>query len=179
MRYFTFLLSFLFYSLGYAQEPVWILVDTDNKTLLVKQGERILEQFGKISIARRGAGYKQQRGDDITPIGNYRINHTNNGSHFRRFFELSYPSVEDAELGLSSGVISQAVYQSVLSAHQNNRMPPQNTALGGHIGIHGVGSGNKQIHGLFDWTHGCIALSNPQIDRLAKWVYKGMRVKIK
>ena len=179
MRYFTFLFSFFYYSLGYAQEPVWLLVDTDNKIVQVKQGERTLELFEHISIARRGAGHKQRRGDDITPIGSYKISYSNNASHFRKFFELSYPSVEDAELGVSSGVISYAVYEAILFAHQNNQMPPQNTALGGHIGIHGVGHGNKRIHGLFDWTHGCIALSNRQIDRLAKWVYKGMRVQIK
>lgn len=179
MRYVTFLFTFFFYSLGYAQEAIWLLVDTEKKIAQVKQGERTLELFEHISIGRRGAGDKQRRGDDITPIGIYKISYTNNNSHFRKFFGLNYPSANDAEYALSAGRISLAVYQSIIYAHQHNQAPPQNTTLGGHIGIHGLGKGNKQVHGLFDWTHGCVALSNQQIDSLARWVYKGMRVQIK
>ena len=58
-------------------------------------------------------------------------------------------------------------------------MPPQQTALGGHIGIHGIGAGDPRIHEDFNWTSGCIALTNAQIDDLAGWVRLGMRVVVR
>ncbi|NOR79688.1 MAG: L,D-transpeptidase family protein [Methyloprofundus sp.] len=179
MRYFIFLFIFFCDSLSHAQGAVWLLVDTQKKIIQVKQDEKTLETFKHVSIGRKGAGYKQQVGDGVTPIGTYKISYTNNESHFRKFFALNYPSADDAGLALFAARISYTDYQAIMQAHKNNQEPPQNTALGGLIGIHGLGNGNKTVHGAFDWTRGCVALSNQQIDRLAKWVYKGMRVQIK
>ena len=66
-----------------------------------------------------------------------------------------------------------------MAAHELHQTPPQNTPLGGQIGIHGLGHANEKIHQVFDWTHGCIALTNPQIDQLSQWVDTGTVVKIK
>lgn len=179
MRYYIFIFAFLFSSLSYADSAIWLLIDTWEKTVDVRQGEISLEIFEHISLGRNGANQKQKLGDDVTPIGTYVITHTNNKSQFRKFFGINYPSVNDAEVAFFSGNISDAEYESIMQAHRNKRFPPQNTTLGGYIGIHGVGKGNEIIHGIFDWTHGCVALSNQQIDKLAKWIYKGMRVQIK
>jgi hypothetical protein len=59
------------------------------------------------------------------------------------------------------------------------RLPPQNTALGGRIGLHGLGRGDPKVHQQFNWTNGCIALTNEQIDQLLTWVGKGTRVSIR
>lgn len=179
MQYFIFLFVVFFCSCCGAQDRVWLLIDTERKKIEVKQGSEVLEKFEDIAIGRKGASLKQRRGDNITPIGTYKITYTNNQSHFRKFFGLNYPSTEDANFALLSARISYADYQRIMRAHEQNRLPPQNTVLGGQIGIHGVGQGNKTIHGVFNWTRGCIALSNPQVDRLAKWIYKGMQVRIK
>ena len=179
MRYFIFLFLFFFACLSIADEAIWLLVDTQKKVVQVKQGELVLASFEGISIGREGANYKQKSGDDITPVGNYKIAYQNDESHFRRFFGLNYPSIYDAELALIDKRISVVEFQKIKRAHDNNSMPPQNTVLGGHIGIHGIGQGNKKIHGVFDWTQGCVALSNQQIDKLAMWVFQGMRVHIK
>ena len=58
-------------------------------------------------------------------------------------------------------------------------IPPQVTPLGGYLGIHGVGEGDPGIHADFNWTHGCIALTNQQIDDLAGWIRIGMRVVVR
>ncbi len=179
MRYFIFLFVFLYYSSSFAQSANWLLVDTQKKILQVMQGEKVLATFEGIAIGRNGASQKRQVGDDITPIGTYEISYINNASHFRKFFGLNYPSVHDAGLALFSARISAMDYEAILQAHRNKKVPPQNTVLGGQIGIHGLGRGNEAVHGEFDWTHGCVGLSNNQIDKLAKWVYKGMRVQIK
>ena len=162
-----------------AQDAIWLLVDTQQKIIQVKQGDVTLAGFENISIGRQGVGHKQKSGDDITPLGEYKIAYINDDSHFRKFFGLNYPSPSDAGLALSDKRISYAEYQQIMQAHDNNVLPPQKTGLGGQIGIHGVGSGNKTIQGLYDWTHGCVALSNQQLDKLEKWVYKGMQVQIK
>ncbi|SMG62910.1 [similarity to] ErfK/YbiS/YcfS/YnhG [methanotrophic bacterial endosymbiont of Bathymodiolus sp.] len=162
-----------------AEDAIWLLVDTQKKIIQVRQGETTLASFDKISIGRKGARYKQKSGDDITPLGNYKIAYMNDGSHFRIFFGLNYPSLYDAELALIDKRISILEFQEIKQAQDNNSLPPQDTVLGGYIGIHGIGRGNKKVHGVFDWTQGCVAVSNPQIDSLAKWVYQGMRVQIK
>jgi murein L,D-transpeptidase YafK len=179
MRYFTFLLTLFFAGITFAQESIWLLVDTQKKVIQVRQGEAILVSFSNISVGRNGVNHKQKSGDDITPIGRYSIAYINEKSHFRKFFGLNYPSAQDAGLALYSERISYADYQRIMQAHRNNKLPPQDTILGGRIGIHGLGRGNGQVHGVIDWTHGCVAVSNQQIDQLARWVFQGMRVEIK
>ena len=67
----------------------------------------------------------------------------------------------------------------VIDAIKNGRTPPQNTPLGGHIGIHGVGAGDPRIHTNFNWTNGCVALTNEQVTRLAALIKVGTRVEIR
>jgi murein L,D-transpeptidase YafK len=164
---------------SYADSSIWLLVDTKAHKIEVKQGEQTLETIDGIAIGRKGAGLKGHRGDDITPYGNYRIGWVGEKSNFRKFFGLTYPSTQDAEIALKRGVISQTDYYSIVAAHQYNQVPPQNTPLGGQIGIHGLGAGDERVHQAFDWTHGCIALTNTQIDHLSQWLDTGTVVKIK
>ncbi|WP_428353717.1 L,D-transpeptidase family protein [Methyloprofundus sp.] len=179
MRYIILVFLLFFASLSRADEAFWLLVDTQKKVIQVRWGERVLDRFEGISIGRNGAQYKQKSGDNITPLGNYKIAYINDKSQFRVFLGLDYPSVYDAEIAILDKRISAVEFAQIKQAHKNNIMPPQDTALGGYLGIHGIGQGNKKIHGVFDWTQGCVALSNQQIDKLSKWVYKGMRVQIK
>lgn len=162
-----------------AADDIWLLVDTQALTLEVKKGDKTVEKMDNIAIGRNGAGFKAQRGDDITPLGLYRIGWVNQESAYYRFFGLSYPSAENAATALKQGIIDPATFASIVSAHNNNRVPPQNTRLGGQIGIHGLGKGNEKIHRTMNWTHGCIALTNRQIDRLSRWIKKEIIVEVK
>ena len=163
----------------FAEEDVWLLIDTKARKIEVKKGDQTIETLSALAIGRGGAGLKNHRGDNITPFGSYKIGWVGEKSSFRRFFGLTYPSVEDAEKAWHKGVIDKPTYDRILTAHQYNQIPPQNTPLGGQIGIHGLGSANPKIHEVFDWTHGCIALTNPQIDHLSQLVETGTVVKIK
>jgi len=80
---------------------------------------------------------------------------------------------------LRKGVIDGPTYKRIVTAHHFNQIPPQNTPLGGQIGIHGLGNADSRIHQTFDWTHGCIALTNTQIDHLSQMVETGTVVKIR
>ncbi len=173
----VFVLSFL-PGLSVA-EDVWLLVDTQKMQLEVKQGERTIKVFSSISIGRNGAGFKSHTGDDITPLGKYRIGWVNNKSPYYRFFGFTYPSVDNAAMALKKGLIDRKTYNRIVNKHLENKVPPQNTELGGQIGIHGLGKADKRIHLLVNWTHGCIALTNEQIDQLSRWAHKGTRVKVK
>jgi murein L,D-transpeptidase YafK len=170
--------SFFSYAV-HADSDVWLLVDTAARKIEVKKGEQTLETLNEIAIGRGGAGLKRYRGDNITPFGNYRIGWVGERSSFRKFFGLTYPSVEDAEIAVKKGIIDRFTYDRIVTAHQFHQIPPQNTPLGGQIGIHGLGHADARIHKSFDWTHGCIALTNTQIDHLSQLVDTGTVVKIK
>lgn len=143
------------------------------------QGQKKLKTFSNISIGRNGAGFKRKVGDDITPLGKYQIGWVNNDSQYYRFFGFNYPSIADAEKGLKQGLIRQPVYLKILQNHKNKQTPPQNTPLGGRIGIHGLGQADIDIHRILNWTHGCIALTNRQIDALTPWIKEGTWVTVK
>lgn len=155
------------------------MVDTHALKIEVKQGEKTIDTIEGIAIGQAGAGQKLHRGDNITPSGEYRIGWIGEKSTFHRFFGLNYPSMTDAEKAFRKGVIDKYTYSDIINAHLFGQVPPQNTVLGGRIGIHGLGNADEKIHRSMNWTHGCIAMTNPQIDHLSHWVDAGTLVKIK
>lgn len=160
-------------------QSVWLLIDTQKLQLEVKRGDETLAVFSNIAIGQSGAGIKSRRGDNITPLGEYKIGWINDQSQFHVFYGLTYPSAENAQEAFSKGLISDSEYQAILYAHQHGQIPPQNTALGGQVGVHGLGRSDEKIHRSMNWTHGCVALTNSQVDELDHWIVEGMRVKIK
>jgi murein L,D-transpeptidase YafK len=179
LRIYSLLCCSLFSFAVSADPEVWLLVDTAARKIEIKKGEQTIETLEEIAIGRGGAGLKTHRGDNITPFGNYRIGWVGEKSSFRKFFGLTYPSAEDAEIALQKGVIDRFTYERIITAHQFHQIPPQDTPLGGQIGIHGLGNADARIHKTFDWTHGCIALTNTQIDHLSQMVDTGTIVRIK
>ncbi|MGR9085865.1 MAG: L,D-transpeptidase family protein [Gammaproteobacteria bacterium] len=162
-----------------ANDSIWLLVDTTALKIEVKRGDKTLDTIDDIAIGRGGAGFKSRRGDDVTPFGEYRIGWVGERSSFRKFFGLTYPSPEDAEIAFKKGLIDQATFDRIIRAHRYHQVPPQNTPLGGQIGIHGLGRADMKIHKSMNWTHGCIAMTNSQIDHLSHWLETGTLVKIK
>jgi murein L,D-transpeptidase YafK len=165
--------------ISFADQDVWLLVDTQKLSMEVKKGDKTLAVMKNIAIGRNGAGEKSQRGDDITPLGHYRIGWINEKSTFRKFFGLTYPSIEDADSALKQGKIDTDTYDAIAKAHLAGQIPPQNTDLGGQIGIHGLGGASLSFHKSMNWTRGCIALTNDQIDQLSQWIEKGTLVTVK
>ena len=162
------------------ESSLWLWVDTKFKKVHVMADGSELKEFADAAFGRGGVGIKHKRGDNITPQGVYTIGWINDKSSFRNFFGLTYPSVQDAENGLKQQIINQDEFQAIVKAHQEKKTPPQHTALGGLVGIHGLGAPlHRQLkHGLINWTEGCIALTNQQIDELAAYIKPGMYVVI-
>jgi murein L,D-transpeptidase YafK len=168
-------------AVGQAAEPAqrWLLVDTQQLTLTVMEGERPLLTLHNLAIGRFGVSREKQRGDNTTPLGVFRISRINRDASFHRFIGLDYPNEERARAGLYGGDINRDEYREILAAHRAGKAPPQDTVLGGHIGIHGLGEGDRLLHEATNWTKGCVAVSNEQIDTLLLWVRVGMRVEIR
>jgi murein L,D-transpeptidase YafK len=162
-----------------AQQQTWLLVDTHRMTLSVMQGDRAKRTYRNISIGRGGATRDKHRHDDATPLGRFHISWISRHTAFRRFFGIDYPNMQRAERALKAGIISGREYGRIRQAFRSHKTPPQDTPLGGYIGIHGLGEADARIHADFNWTNGCVALTNEQIDDLAHWVHVGMPVVIR
>lgn len=165
-------------SLDVPQEP-WILVDTHAETLSLMNGERTMEVFDNIAIGSHGAGTKRWSGDGVTPLGKFRVGWINDKSRFNLFMGLDYPNLDYAEQAYRERRIDGLTYLRIRQALEMGRTPPQDSPLGGYIGIHGLGAGDPYVHNHVDWTSGCVALNNWQIRQLARWVRVGTLVEIR
>ena len=157
----------------------WLLVDTRKETLTVMNGDKAVDEFANLAFGVRGAGKKQQRGDEITPLGSFKVSWFNPNSRYHYFIGLNYPNLDYATEAHQEGRINENTFRAIQRAHKVGRRPPQTTPLGGQIGIHGVGAGDPFVHANVNWTNGCIALTNEQIERLVNWVKVGTRVEIR
>jgi murein L,D-transpeptidase YafK len=162
-----------------ARGETWLLVDTEALTLEVFDDDKSLLKFEEISIGRGGAARDKLKGDDRTPLGRYRVAWLNPNSRFRFFIGLDYPSRADVERAFRSGDLGAEARRRILDSLYTGSVPPQDTPLGGFIGIHGLGRADPDLHEAANWTEGCVALTNEQIDRLRRYVRIGTTVVIR
>ena len=156
-----------------------ILIDTGSASLSVMEDGKQLLRLEQVAIGRFGATDTKQRGDGKTPIGKYRIGWIKKDSQFHRFIGIDYPAPADAKRGLSQGIIDKQTHDRIMTAHRKHKVPPQNTKMGGFLGIHALGQADLAVHRSYNWTRGCIATTNEQMDELLPWIEKGMRVEIR
>ena len=171
----------LCYSVAIAAGRFAIEVDKSKRLLIVRQGEEVHKVY-RIAAGRGGPGTKLVLGDKKTPVGSYRVVGFNDSSKFDYFIRLNYPNVKDAFYGLKNEVIDRAEFDTIVAALRRSKIPPQDTALGGAIGIHGLGPETDKkihIHDNLDWTEGCIALRNDEVQELRSFISIGTRVVIK
>jgi murein L,D-transpeptidase YafK len=116
------------------------------------------------------AGQKQREGDRKTPEGWYRTSDKPT-SQFYGAIAVHYPNVQDADAGLARGQITKARRDAISSADARGTKPPQYSSLGGEILVHGGGN-------FPDWTLGCVALENADLDRLRGLLPAGMKTDI-
>lgn len=161
-----------------AGSDAWVSIDTQRSTLSVMRGDRVVATFPDISIGRGGVSRERRVGDQSTPLGEFQVVKIREASYFHRFFIIDYPNEERATVALRNGEIDESTFRAIRVAVRSGRLPPQGTALGGNLGIHGLGRGDPRLHEAFNWTLGCIALTNEQIDQLTRWVHVGTRVVI-
>ena len=112
-----------------------------------------------VALGTAPVGHKQFQGDKKTPEGIYTINGKNPNSAYHKNLGVSYPNAADREF-----------------ARKQNKSP------GGDIKIHGLAPSFADLgasHRLTDWTFGCIAVTNPEIDELYARTPVGVSIEIR
>ena len=132
------------------------------RELLLFDGERLIGSYC-VALGTNPGPPKEVEGDRATPEGTYFICDKNPFSEFYLSLGISYPGPQDAERGLKAGLISKEEYDAILAAAALGIRPPWKTPLGGEIFVHGEGAGR-------DWTRGCIAVDNSDIEELYRLV---------
>jgi murein L,D-transpeptidase YafK len=148
--------------------------------IVVKKADRRLELYSsarlvrsyRIGLGLSPAGDKAREGDRRTPEGSFYVTDKNRKSKFFRSLRLSYPNIAAAERGRRARLITQWQYRRIVRAIRRGGTPAQNTPLGGEILIHGGGAQR-------DWTWGCVALDNRDVQELFGAVPVGTPVLIK
>lgn len=113
----------------------------------------------RVALGREPAGDKQRIGDARTPEGHYVIDGRNPGSAFHRSLHISYPNAADVRRAREAGA-----------------------APGGEIMLHGLPEDAAWVggeHWRFDWTEGCIAVTNEEIDEIWELVPDGTPIEIR
>jgi murein L,D-transpeptidase YafK len=137
-----------------------------NKLVVIKS-KRIMEVYSegcvlktyRISLGKNPIGDKEFEGDKRTPEGDYTINDKNPTSGYHKNLGISYPTQHDIQ-----------------EAKRKNLQP------GGEIKIHGMKNGYGFIgkfHRMVDWTAGCIALTDSEVDELYERVAIGTPITIR
>ena len=135
-----------------------ILVEKSKRRLTLFASKKVLKVY-RIALGKNPVGPKVRQGDGKTPEGVYRIDYRNSKSHYYLSLHISYPNAEDIQRAKELDV------------------PP-----GGDIMIHGLKNGFGwlgPLHRLFDWTDGCIAVTNSEIKEIWHLVPDGTLVEIR
>ena len=134
-----------------------IVIKSQHKMTLLAHGVPI--KVYQVALGTGGLDPKQREGDNKTPEGKYILDAKNTNSRFHIAFHISYPNAVDKARAKAQGV-----------------------APGGDIMIHGVEKKYEYLGALqhnYDWTEGCIALTNPEIQEFAKLVPLGTPIEIR
>lgn len=135
-----------------------VLIEKKERRLTLLSKGEVIKTY-KIALGGNPVGPKERQGDNKTPEGTYIIDSRNGNSGFHLALHISYPNEKDKmrarELGVSPG---------------------------GDIMIHGIKNGFSQVgasHAEMDWTEGCIAVTNQEMEEIYKFVPNGTIVEIK
>lgn len=157
----------------------WILVDTERAVAEVHTADRVLARIDNLSFGRGGISELHRRGDKTTPRGQFRVTRINDNSDYHVFVGLNYPTANHLDRAREVGLIDSQQHRQLLERSWVLGHLPQDTVLGGHIGLHGVGKADRAVHRRFNWTQGCVAMTDAQIERLLEYVEIGTPVVIR
>jgi murein L,D-transpeptidase YafK len=167
--------------------------DADQLRIIVFKGLQRLElhrdgvriKSYRVCLGQEPSGHKTMLGDNRTPEGEYFICFKNANSKFHRFLGISYPGGRDAARGFERGMISLETRNSIIRDARARRPPSWDTKLGGWVGIHGYPTDpylRRWVTLLYpkphNWTEGCIAMWNFEIDELFSIIPVGTPVSI-
>ena len=163
-----------------AEAGLRIVGSKQHHFLKVIRDGKVLRTF-HASVGWGEGGTKAAIGDGRTPIGVYHVYEKRPSERFRWFLALNYPDSEDADRAFTAGRIDADTWANIWLADRQGDPPPYDTPLGAFVGIHGTGAeGQKaKLRQGSDWTDGCIALSDGDIDELYMMTPVGTDVEIR
>jgi murein L,D-transpeptidase YafK len=135
-----------------------VVVEKSDRELHLMAGAQIIKTY-RIALGGTPIGPKQVEGDGKTPEGRYVIDSRNPKSSFYKSLHLSYPSASDIAHAATLG-----------------------KRLGGDIMIHGIKNGLGwvgRLHRMSDWTQGCIAVTDAEIEEIWVSVADGTPIEIR
>jgi murein L,D-transpeptidase YafK len=135
-----------------------VLVLKKERTLELLRDGKILKSY-KVALGGDPVGPKTRQGDHKTPEGVYLLDYRNAHSHYYKAIHISYPNAHDREQARKIGV-----------------------SPGGDVFVHGLTNGYGAVgaaHRLHDWTDGCIAVTDDEIDEIWKSVPEGTVIEIR
>lgn len=156
-----------------------IVIWKSHYSLTLYKGDIPVKTYSAVFGKGHPNGDKERVGDKRTPEGDFYICTMNHSKRFYKFMGLSYPGLKHAERGLQRGLISSREYDEIARATAEVRQPPWETKLGGAIGIHGrLLDDGAAAAARENWTDGCIALANADVDELFSILSLGTPVTI-
>jgi murein L,D-transpeptidase YafK len=162
-------------------EGVSITIFKSRHELWLYRGEKPTKVY-RVFLGSSPEGDKRERGDFKTPQGDYRVVEKKNDSKFYRFIGINYPNLKDADRAYEDGRITAEQWVEILYAAETGAKPPWDTPLGGYIGIHGIGDDEgfklRLIEDM-DWTNGCVAVINRDVNELFHLLPIGTTVRIR
>ena len=135
-----------------------VLVVKNERTLRLLNHGRIIKTY-KVALGGNPRGAKTRQGDHKTPEGVYVLDRRNEHSQYYRSIHISYPSAEDRGRARKLGV-----------------------SPGGDVMLHGLPNGYGWIgsgHRARDWTDGCVAVTNEEMDEIWRAVPDGTPIEIR
>ena len=132
-----------------------VLVYKGRRTMYLMRDGEIMRSY-EVALGRNPFGHKNREGDGRTPEGGYLIDWRNPNSDFHLSLHISYPRPQDHRLASEAG-----------------------NDPGGAIMIHGLPNGRTADdvgHPRIDWTNGCIAVSNEEIEEIWELVDDGTAI---
>ena len=134
-----------------------IVYKHERRLVLLSRGKELRSY--KVALGSEPVGSKTQQGDHRTPEGSYTLDSRTPDSHYYKAFHVSYPNSKDVAAARKLGV-----------------------SPGGDIMLHGLPKEYAWVgksHRLHDWTDGCIAVTNEEMDELWNLVRVGTPIEIK
>jgi murein L,D-transpeptidase YafK len=136
----------------------FVLVLKAPRRMLLLRGTRVLREY-PVALGKNPLGPKRHHLDQRTPEGRYAIDGRNEQSRFHRALHISYPNERDRELAREAGL-----------------------APGDGVMIHGLPNGESwvgDVHRKYDWTNGCIAVTDDEMDEIWELVDDGTPIEIR
>lgn len=132
-----------------------IMVDKSDRIMILYRANKEIMRYTDFKLGDAPVGHKHFEGDEKTPEGTYRISGRNTGSRYHLSLRISYPHAADVAYAKKQG-----------------------KSAGGDIFIHGQPNGWSGAPISKDWTDGCIALSNAEIEQFWNLVPDGVPITI-